>query len=395
MIKNPGFGGIQSGKHRDSDVAVADHWLAEFRTGSKKGKQQVEAASDGLKLSWGTPPRRARLWQDLDREWASRESEAVDLILLIALTSKSKRAKELFDWVALLRAEGPDWTIHAKFNLNMIEVGQRSIVTGAAPEVILTPGESYRLCVQFRSQPASILLHHIYATACDKANVRRLRKSPQPVVSALPPVKTETGNDEAPSRSAAAAQRAVPSTTNPSQAVGGGDVQRPKRLFWSAALGLRVKPSAMTARWHRDSNGAALPQRISILRCLWRQLRLKELRSHDDIATFTSATAGGGLEPLIATLLWKLLRDHAYVDDYRAGADDDLLSIYGLGPKQAWTQLIQPLMIRIGCPSDVQPPSDSEHKLATPRDIVSYVALCAGQQRNKNPNVEEVQSEPA
>lgn len=107
------------------------------------------------------------------------------------------------------------------------------------------------------------------------------------------------------------------------------------------------------------------------------QKRLREERLDVDIDTFAQGFEEG-LHPDVPRLLWELLRDVAFVPDFRPDPDDNLVRIYAMGPEEALDDLIEPLLDKLELSkSKIDFNGLDLSSLNTPRDVASLIAKVA------------------
>lgn len=110
------------------------------------------------------------------------------------------------------------------------------------------------------------------------------------------------------------------------------------------------------------------------------QNRLREERLNVDADVFAR-----GFEdirqPEVPRLLWELLREEAFVPDFRPDPDDSLSRAYAMGPGEVRDDLIDPLLAKLGLSvSGIDFTGFDFSSVATPRDVVAFVIKVADAQ---------------
>jgi hypothetical protein len=67
-----------------------------------------------------------------------------------------------------------------------------------------------------------------------------------------------------------------------------------------------------------------------------------------DLDSFVSGFGVGDRPSEIARLLWDMLRDLAFVPDFRPDSGDSLSRVYAMGPEEVLDDLIEPLLAKLG-----------------------------------------------
>jgi hypothetical protein len=88
--------------------------------------------------------------------------------------------------------------------------------------------------------------------------------------------------------------------------------------------------------------------------------------------------------------IWDLLREAAFVTDFRPDPDDSLEKVYAMGPDEVWGDLIEPLLARFRLNSNaIDFTGFNFSSIATPRDVVAVVMKVTdvekGQSNSVNP----------
>lgn len=107
----------------------------------------------------------------------------------------------------------------------------------------------------------------------------------------------------------------------------------------------------------------------------WRQSRARALRENMTQEKFSAALASDDVEERAARLLWDKLIEAAVVEDFRPGADDDFLRIYGLADEDLDEDIILAILVDLGF--EVPEPSLIEQvgAIKTPREFIQLVRL--------------------
>lgn len=73
--------------------------------------------------------------------------------------------------------------------------------------------------------------------------------------------------------------------------------------------------------------------------------------------------------------LWKLLREKAFVEDFRPRPDDNLEEVFAMGPEEVRDDLVDPLIWCLGLNADSISFKDVDFAtLRTPRDVAKFAA---------------------
>jgi hypothetical protein len=108
------------------------------------------------------------------------------------------------------------------------------------------------------------------------------------------------------------------------------------------------------------------------------QKRLRGERMTVDVDAFARGFEGGDRHPEIPRFLWEMLREEAFVPDFRPDPNDDLTKIYGKGPEEVQDDLIEPLLIRLGlCASGIDFRGFDFASVTTPKDAGRFVMKLA------------------
>ena len=97
-----------------------------------------------------------------------------------------------------------------------------------------------------------------------------------------------------------------------------------------------------------------------------------------DADTFARVLSPDGLYAEAARLLWELLREQAFVADFRPDTNDDLSRVYAMGPEEVRDDVIDPLLDRLGLSvSGMDFTGFDFASITTPKDISEFVAKIA------------------
>lgn len=103
-----------------------------------------------------------------------------------------------------------------------------------------------------------------------------------------------------------------------------------------------------------------------------------------DVDAFAHGLEGGDRRPDIARELWTLLRDAAFIADFRPDPNDDLAKVYAMGPEEVRDDLIDLLLTRLGVTvSGIDFTGFDFSSIATPRDVSRFVEKVADAQRGQ------------
>lgn len=108
------------------------------------------------------------------------------------------------------------------------------------------------------------------------------------------------------------------------------------------------------------------------------QRRLREERMTADAETFARVLSPDGRHAEAARLLWELLREQAFVADFRPDPNDDLSKVYAMGPEEVRDDVVDPLLDRLGLSvSGMDFTGFDFASITTPKDISEFVAKIA------------------
>lgn len=102
----------------------------------------------------------------------------------------------------------------------------------------------------------------------------------------------------------------------------------------------------------------------------WHQSCLREERKDVDIVAFARGFENGDRHAEVIRSLWDLLREDAFVRDFRPDPDDDLLKIYGMGPEEVLHDVFEPLLTKFGLSAaEIDLTGFDFSSIATPKDV--------------------------
>lgn len=111
------------------------------------------------------------------------------------------------------------------------------------------------------------------------------------------------------------------------------------------------------------------------------QERLRKERMHFDIEAFARDLEDGDRYPKIAHALWELLRDRAFVSDFRPKPDDDLYKIFAMDPEIVRDEVVDEILTKLGLSvSGIDFTGFDFASVATPRDVMAFVTKVADAQ---------------
>lgn len=115
------------------------------------------------------------------------------------------------------------------------------------------------------------------------------------------------------------------------------------------------------------------------------QNRLRIERLNVDVAAFVSGFEDGQ-QPDVPRSLWEMLREAAFVPDFRPDPDDSLSQLYAMGPEEVRDDVIEPLLTKLGLSvSGIDFTSFDFSSIATPRDVVAFVIKVVDAQNGERP----------
>jgi hypothetical protein len=114
------------------------------------------------------------------------------------------------------------------------------------------------------------------------------------------------------------------------------------------------------------------------------QKRLREERMSVDVNAFSSGIGGGDRHPEIAAALWELLRERAFVPDFRPDPDDDLAKVFAMDPEIVRDEVVDEILTKLGLSvSGIDFTGFDFASVATPRDVVAFVMKIADAQNGE------------
>lgn len=103
-----------------------------------------------------------------------------------------------------------------------------------------------------------------------------------------------------------------------------------------------------------------------------------------DVNAFSSGLGGSDRHPEIAAALWELLRDRAFVADFRPDPDDDLAKVFAMDPEIVRDEVVDEILTKLGLNvSGIDFTGFDFASVATPRDVVAFLTTVADAQNNE------------
>jgi hypothetical protein len=103
-----------------------------------------------------------------------------------------------------------------------------------------------------------------------------------------------------------------------------------------------------------------------------------------DVDAFARGFEGDDQHPEIPRHLWELLRETAFVPDFKPAPEDALSQVYAMGPEEVMYDVIEPLLTRLGLSvSGIDFTGFDFASVATPRDVVAFVTKVADAQNGE------------
>ena len=113
------------------------------------------------------------------------------------------------------------------------------------------------------------------------------------------------------------------------------------------------------------------------------QNRLREERLNVDVDAFARGVEDGR-HPDVPRPLWELLREAAFIPDFRPDPDDNLSKVYAMGPEEVRDDVIEPLLAKLRLSvSGIDFTGFDFSSVATPRDVVAFVMKVADAQNSE------------
>ena len=109
------------------------------------------------------------------------------------------------------------------------------------------------------------------------------------------------------------------------------------------------------------------------------QDRLERERRHVKLQQFANELGDTRAVDKIGSILWDLLREKAFVEDFRPSADDNLANVFAMGPEEVRDDLVEPLIE--GLDLDVSSISFKDFDfdtLRTPKDVANFICTLRG-----------------
>jgi DNA-directed RNA polymerase subunit F len=111
------------------------------------------------------------------------------------------------------------------------------------------------------------------------------------------------------------------------------------------------------------------------------QDHLMKERSHLDVYAFTRGLEDGERHSEIAHALWELLREYAFVADFRPKPDDDLYKIFAMDEEIIQDEVLYELVTRLGLNIDgIDFTGFDFAAITTPKDVSRFLANVADSQ---------------
>lgn len=114
------------------------------------------------------------------------------------------------------------------------------------------------------------------------------------------------------------------------------------------------------------------------------QARLRKERIRVDVYAFARGLEDGDRHPEIAHALWELLRERAFVLDFRPEPDDDLYKVFAMDPEIVRDEVIDVLLTKLKLSvSGIDFTGFDFASITTPKDVSRFVAKVADAQDGK------------
>lgn len=111
------------------------------------------------------------------------------------------------------------------------------------------------------------------------------------------------------------------------------------------------------------------------------QDRLRKSRLNLDADAFARELEGGVQHPEIARAIWDLLRERAFVSDFRPDPDDDLYRVFGMDAEIVRDEVFDKLLTTLGLSvSGIDFAGFDFASMTTPRDVSYFLAKIADAQ---------------
>jgi hypothetical protein len=118
------------------------------------------------------------------------------------------------------------------------------------------------------------------------------------------------------------------------------------------------------------------------------QNRLRRERLNIDADVFARGFEDSRIDPGLQAdgiwLLWELLREAAFISDFRPDPDDSLSAVYAMGPEEVRDDVIEPLLAKLGLStSGIDFTGFDFSSIVTPKDVLAFVMKVADAQNGK------------
>ena len=111
------------------------------------------------------------------------------------------------------------------------------------------------------------------------------------------------------------------------------------------------------------------------------QNRLREKRLHVGADAFARGLGVGDQHAEIVDYLWDILREEAFVTDFSPDPEDDLATVYAMGPEEVRDDVIEPLLTKLRLSLDEFDFTGFDFSsITTPKDVGRFVMKVANAQ---------------
>lgn len=108
------------------------------------------------------------------------------------------------------------------------------------------------------------------------------------------------------------------------------------------------------------------------------QIRLREERLNVDVDAFALGLEGGDRHPQIVVALWELLRERAFIPDFRPDPNDDLAGVFAMDAEIVRDEVVDELLTKLGLSvSGIDFTGFDFSSVATPRDVAAFIMKVA------------------